>query len=502
MTAVISIDPRNGSSVELAAETTSEDQLSDTVSSACEAFTYFQGSPRSVRSDLLEAWADALESRREDIVAIADRETALGSTRLNGELTRTAFQLRFFAGVVDEGSYLEATIDHAGDTPMGPRPDLRRLLVPLGPVAVFGASNFPLAFSVAGGDTASAIAAGCPVVVKVHDSHPGTSLLVAHILREAAARVGAPRDVLSLVFGFEAGKALVVDPRIQAVGFTGSFGGGKALLDLVNSRPQPIPFYGELSGLNPLVVLPGAVNDKADAIAAGLAGSFTASGGQFCTKPGLAFVPSGPAGDDLVAQLSSAVVDGPSFVLLNSGIAASYGRGRDGLAGQPAVSVEAEGKEPDENEVRSVVLQVSTSDLEASHLEEVFGPLVLVVRYDGSDDLLAALRDLPASLTGTVHMGAGDDVQAAQVATALQDISGRVLFNGYPTGVAVAWSQHHGGPWPSTNTLHTSVGASAIRRFLRPVAWQDAPESLLPEELRDSTTGLVRRVDGSLVGLA
>jgi NADP-dependent aldehyde dehydrogenase len=502
MTAVISIDPRDGSTVELAAETTSEDLLRATVGHAHEAFTYLQARPRGVRSDLLRTWADALEARREDIVATADRETALGTTRLNGELTRTIFQLRFFAGVVDEGSYLEATIDHAGDTPMGPRPDLRRLLVPLGPVAVFGASNFPLAFSVAGGDTASAVAAGCPVVVKVHDSHPGTSLLVADVLREAAERVGVPRDVLSLVFGFEAGKALVVDPRIQAVGFTGSFGGGKALLDLVNSRPQPIPFYGELSGLNPLVVLPGAVNDRADGIAAGLAGSFTASAGQLCTKPGLAFVPSGPAGDDLVARLSTAVADSPSFVLLNRGIAESYGRGRDGLAGEPAVSVEAEGKLPNENEVRSVVLQVTTTDLQAAHLEEVFGPLVLVVRYDGPDDLLATLGDLPASLTGTVHMGAGDDDQAAEVATALQAISGRVLFNGYPTGVAVSWSQHHGGPWPSTNTLHTSVGASAIRRFLRPVVWQDAPESLLPEELRDGTSGLIRRVDGSLVGLA
>lgn len=501
MTDVVSLDPRTGAAVETVARETTAAGTAAACAAAAAAGPGLEALGRAGRADVLDALADALEARRDDVVAVADRETALGAARLNGELTRTCYQLRLFGEVLREGSYLEATIDHAGDTPMGPRPDLRRMLVPLGPVAVFGASNFPLAFSVPGGDTASALAAGCPVVVKAHDSHPATSALCAGILADAAVQAGAPEGTVGIVHGRAAGLALVTDPVIRAVGFTGSLGGGQALMDAIATRPDPIPFFGELASLNPVVVTPAAAAERGTTIGGELAGSFTLGAGQFCTKPGVTLVPSGPDGDVLVAAAAEAVHGSVAPVLLNGGIAASYAELTAELSALPGVDVLARGAEPTDAGYRAAPLLLSApaASVPDGLDRECFGPLGVVLRYDGEADLFAALAGLPSSLTATVLRGAGETELPGAVVRALRDRAGRILFDAYPTGVAVSWAQHHGGPWPSTNTQHTSVGTSAIRRFLRPMTWQNAPAELLPAELTDDRTDIPRRVDGVLV---
>ncbi|WP_456599386.1 aldehyde dehydrogenase (NADP(+)) [Blastococcus sp. SYSU DS0616] len=497
---VVSIDPRTGEAAEVVAQETTTEEVDRLCAAALAAAPALDELGRAGRAALLRALADALEGRREGVVAVADRETALGTTRLNGELTRTCYQLRLFAEVLEEGSYLEAAIDHAGDTPMGPRPDLRRMLVPIGPVAVFGASNFPLAFSVPGGDTASALAAGCPVVVKAHGSHPATSQLVFEVLAEAAGKAGAPEGTLGIVHGLQAGADLVAHPAIRAVGFTGSVNGGRALLEIIERRPDPVPFFGELSSLNPLVVTPQAAVERGETIGRELVGSFTLGGGQFCTKPGLAFVPAGPEGDRVVDAMAEAVRSAPAPVLLNEGIAAAYGRISDGLAAAPGVEEVARGEQAPDEGFRAVprLLTTAAADLPEEVTEECFGPVSVVARYDGEDELFAAFAALPSSLTATVLRGDGETELPLAVSQQLRTLAGRIVYDAYPTGVAVSWAQHHGGPWPSTNSQHTSVGTTAIRRFLRPVTWQGAPAEVLPEELTDGYQGIPRRVDGKL----
>ena len=501
MTDVLSIDPRTGQPVEVVTRETSPEEVDRLARAAALAAPELDALGRSGRSALLRALAEALEERRADIVGVADRETALGETRLDGELTRTCYQFRLFAEVLEEGSYLEAAIDHAGDTPMGPRPDLRRMLVPLGPVAVFGASNFPLAFSVPGGDTASALAAGSPVVVKAHAAHPATSQLCFEVMSAAARACGAPEGTLGIVHGVDAGAALVQHPAIRAVGFTGSLTGGQAIVGLIDARPDPIPFYGELSSLNPVVVTPAAAADRAEEIGRGLGGSATLGSGQFCTKPGLSFVPTGPEGDRLVAAMAESFREAAPHVLLSERIATSYAEGSRRLSSTAGLTAVARGSalRGQGYEAAPLLLTAEAASLPADAHEEVFGPVAVVARYADESELLAALEDLPASLTLTMHVGAEELHLPTAVTRALGDRSGRLLFNGYPTGVAVTWAQHHGGPWPSTNTAHTSVGTSAIRRFLRPVAWQSAPQDLLPPELRDEAPGIPRRIDGVLV---
>jgi NADP-dependent aldehyde dehydrogenase len=499
-TAVTSTDPRTGRVVETVTEQTTPDQVDEIARQAADAAPSLEQLGRPFRAGLLRALADALEADRDRIVELADRETALGTTRLNGELTRTCYQLRLFAEAVEEGGYLEAIIDHVGDTPMGPRPDLRRMLVPIGPVAVFGASNFPLAFSVPGGDTAAALAAGCPVVVKAHPSHPATAQRVFEVMRDAAARAGAPEGTIGLVHGQDAGVALVRHPAIKAVGFTGSLTGGRALADMAAARPEPIPFYGELSSLNPVVVTAAAVAERADAIGRGLAGSATLGAGQFCTKPGIAFVPAGPDGDRLRDAAAKAFSELGEMFALNGGIAQHYSEGTERFAAHPGLTeLAAAGGDANGFSLRPRVFSTDTSKLDELLTQECFGPVTILVSYSDEADLLAALRRLPGSLTATVHIGESDDVSG--VLDVLRPKAGRLLFNGFPTGVAVAWAQQHGGPWPATNTLHTSVGITSMRRFLRPVAWQDAPQSVLPAELRDDPGGAVvpRRVDGTLI---
>jgi NADP-dependent aldehyde dehydrogenase len=500
MADVVSINPRTGEATEVVAQETTSVEVDRLCAAARRAAPVLEGLGRARRAALLRALADALEAAGEDVVAVADRETALGPTRLTGELTRTTYQLRLFAEVLDEGSYLEAAIDHPGSTPMGPRPDLRRMLLPIGPVAVFGASNFPLAFSVPGGDTASALAAGCPVVVKAHGSHPATSQLVFETLERAARKAGAPDGTLGIVHGVQAGADLVAHPAVRAVGFTGSVAGGQALLRIIEQRPDPIPFFGELSSLNPVVVTPQAAQERGERIGADFVGSFTLGAGQFCTKPGLVFVPAGADGDRLVDAMAEAVRGTAAPALLNEGIAASYRRVSDGLAAAAGVEEIARGGEASGTRFQAVPRLLATTARGLPHpvTEECFGPVSVVARYDGDAELFDALDALPSSLAATVQRGEGETDLPLAVSERLRPRAGRLVFDAYPTGVAVSWAQHHGGPWPSTNSQHTSVGTTAIRRFLRPVTWQDAPEDVLPEELRADYRGIPRRIDGSL----
>jgi NADP-dependent aldehyde dehydrogenase len=496
------LNPRTGERTGWTGSATGDDAFEMVLEAAHQALPEIASVPRGVRAGWLRAMALTLEARSASLVAVAELETGLGQPRLSGELVRTSFQLRAFADAVEEGSYLEAIIDHAGPTEMGPRPDLRRMLVPLGPVAVFAASNFPFAFSVAGGDTASAIAAGCPVVVKAHPAHPQLSVEVAGVLLEALETAGAPQGLLALVHGVSVGRALVQDSRIRAVAFTGSGDGGRALQALVRERPDPIPFYGELSGINPVVLTPAATLDSGAEIARGLADSVTLGGGQFCTKPGLALVPAGESGDRFVRSLAASMIDRDPAVALTSGIAEMFDAGVTALTDIGQVLGQGISSDPIGFRMRPSVVTVDAEHLGGRVLEEVFGPVVVVVRYRDEDHLRELWSRLPGSLTATVHAGP-DDEFARRIAPLLQDAAGRIVWNGFPTGVAVAWGMQHGGPHPSTtDPMHTSVGATSVRRFLRPVSWQNAPAEVLPVELRDAGDPLSpvpRRIDGRLV---
>lgn len=503
MVMIASIDARTGATVEEIADETTPSALDALAAQAARAADALEQLGRRGRAQMLVAMADALEADREEIVALADRETALGVARLGGELTRTCFQLRFFAEVIGDGGYLEAIIDHAGDTAMGPRPDLRRILEPLGPVAVFGASNFPLAFSVPGGDTASALAAGCPVLVKVHGAHPATARRCGAALADGARAVGLDEGVVSLVFGDDAGVALVRHEAVRAVGFTGSLAGGRFLAQVAAERPAPIPFYGELGALNAVVVAPGAAAARADEIGAGLSASFSLGVGQFCTKPGLAFVPSGADGDRLGAALVRAAGALGPAPMLTAGIAAHYRSGTEALRALPGVRAVAEAATVGaESWGGPLVLEAEATALEGALLEECFGPVLALVRYGDAAELRALLARLSPALTATVHAEEGDAAFVAPVLDDLRRRVGRIVWNGYPTGVAVSWAMHHGGPFPATtDPLHTSVGATAIRRWLRPVAYQNVPAALLPPELTDDPPAghrVARRVDGVL----
>lgn len=476
---------------------TTRAELDEAAAAARRAFAVTVASTAAERAAWLRAVADALDAARDELVAIADDETRLGVTRLNGEVARTTAQLRLFADAIVEGSYLEATIDHPDPTTTPPRPDLRRMLRPLGPVAVFGASNFPFAFSVAGGDTASALAAGCPVIVKGHSAHARLSRRTAEVVTEALRAAGAPDGVFGHVEGRETGVALVQHPEIRAVGFTGSLHGGRYLFDLAQQRPDPIPFYGELSAVNPVLITPAAIEARADELAAGLAGSFTLGAGQFCTNPGVVLV---PAGSGFAERVGAAVAAASAVPMLTDGIAAAFAEGVGALAGHADVEVVAGDPAQQPGTGAPVVLRTTTAAVLADPsalFHECFGPSTLVIEYMDVADALAAVRAVGGSLTASVHAQPGEDV--APIVEVLSEVAGRVLFAGWPTGVAVSWAQQHGGPWPSTTTIHTSVGVTALRRFLRPIAFQDAPDAALPAELRDENVlGIPRRVDGVL----
>lgn len=477
--------------------TTTVDELDAIAAAGAAAAPIWRAADAATRASWLRAAADALDAHADELVAIADAETRLGETRLRGEVGRTSGQLRLFATVVEEGSYLELTVDDADPSATPPRPELRRMLVGVGPVAVFSASNFPFAFSVAGGDTASALAAGNPVIVKAHSGHPRLSERTAALVAEALVAAGAPEGSLALVMGREAGNALVRHPVVQAAGFTGSLGGGRALFDLAAGRPDPIPFYGELGSVNPVVLTPAAVAARGESLAQGLVASFTLGVGQFCTKPGVVFVPAGAGFEQRVAAAATGAAGG---ALLTDRITEAFPAGIHHLEADPSVSVVGRGLEAEPGSARPVVLSTDAAAVAArpsALLEECFGPVTLLVRYSSAEDLRAALEAVPGSLTATLHAELADEV--SDVLEVLTRKAGRVLFAGWPTGVAVTWSQHHGGPWPATTSLHTSVGATAIRRFLRPVVFQDAPAALLPDVLRDaSLERLPHRRNGAL----
>ncbi|MFJ8359425.1 aldehyde dehydrogenase (NADP(+)) [Streptomyces sp. NPDC093984] len=502
---VWSVDPRTGKQREqVAVEATAEE-----VDAAVRAAHDARGSlaDRTVRSAFLRAAADELEAAKDHLVEAADAETALGPVRLGGELARTCYQLRAFADIVDEGAFLDVVINHPDDTATPPIPDLRRYKVPLGVVAVYSASNFPFAFSVAGGDTASALAAGCPVVVKAHPDHPALSELVAAALRRAAERHDIPKGVLGLVHGFQAGIELIKHPLVAAAGFTGSVRGGRALFDAAAARPVPIPFHGELGSLNPVVVTEAAAAERAETIGAGLAGSMTLGVGQFCVKPGLVLAPTGAAGDRLVKSLTEAVSDTDAGVLLDHRMRDNFVAGVAERAALPDVESPVTAGPGGEHTVSAGFLTVPAEKLttEGEHdllLEECFGPITVVARYEDEDEAKRVLGRLPGNLTATVHLSseeAAGEGRGAEILQELTPLAGRVLVNGWPTGVAVAPAQHHGGPYPATTSTSTSVGGTAIERWLRPVAYQNAPEALLPPELRDDNPlGLPRRFNGRL----
>jgi NADP-dependent aldehyde dehydrogenase len=471
--------------------------LDDVAGAARRAFTATVTSTGAERAAWLTAVADALDANAPELVALADTESHLGTARLTGELARTTSQLRLFADAVVEGSYLEATVDHPNAHTIPPRPDLRRLLRPLGPVAVFSASNFPFAFSVAGGDTASALAAGCPVIVKAHSAHPRLSRRTAEVVGAALAAAGAPDGIFALVEGRETGVALVQHPAVRAVGFTGSLHGGRALFDLASARPDPIPFYGELSAVNPVLITAAAIEARADELAAGLAASFTLGVGQFCTNPGVVFV---PAGSGFAERVGAALGSSSPVPMLTDGIAAAFADGLTGLVAHDGVTVVAGEAAQQPGQGTAVVLATTVGAVladPAALLVECFGPSTLIVEYDELDEALDAIRGVGGSLTATVHAEPGEELDG--ILSVLTEVAGRVLFAGWPTGVAVSWAQQHGGPWPSTTSIHTSVGVTALRRFLRPVAYQDAPDAALPDELKESNPlGIPRRVDGVL----
>ncbi|TAM71160.1 MAG: aldehyde dehydrogenase (NADP(+)) [Microbacteriaceae bacterium] len=502
-TVLTTTNPRTGRVSPLDLEPTSPEFVAAATKRSEQASAALAQRTRQWRAGMLRALAASLESRRELLVSTADEETALGTARLDSELSRSVFQLRLFAEAIEEGGYLEAAIDTAAETELGPAPDVRRMLVPLGPVAVFGSSNFPFAFSVPGGDTASALAAGCPVVLKAHSSHLHTSVLSYSTLRDAARAYGAPEGSLELVLGQDAGSKLVADPRICAVSFTGSLSGGRALQSIIDARPRPVPFYGELSSVNPLIVTLGAASRRGAETASGLFASFTGSGGQFCTKPGIVFVPCGADGDRLVADLRALVDSAPSFVLLNRRIHDSFKSISSGLVNQPGVHLEATGKaethaDPDGFAVPAMIISINAHELTAEITEETFGPFIVVARYHALDEITRAFEVIPDSLTATIHSEPSEIDAIASLLPVLARHVGRIVFDGYPTGVRVSWAQHHGGPWPSTNSQHSSVGVTAIRRFMRPIAWQSAPTELLPLELRDGYAAIPRRIDGRL----
>jgi len=453
-----------------------------------EAFWSFGYSTRAARAELLQTIADEIEARAEQITAMGAAETGLPAARLQGERGRTVGQLRLFADHILKGDYLDRRHDEAlPDRQPLPRPDLKLIQRPVGPVAVFGASNFPLAFSTAGGDTAAALAAGCPVVVKGHPSHPGTGEIIADAITEAVRKCNMHPGVFSNIQGDShvLGQTLVQHPLISAVGFTGSLAGGKALFDLCVARPNPIPFFGELGSVNPMFLLPAAVSKRGSDIARGWAGSLTMGAGQFCTNPGIVVICEGTEGDQFVATAKEALAEVAAQTMLNDGIAAAYRRGRDRVAGSAGVR-EVLTTVCDLRNATPYLYETSGDNWLANHAlgEEVFGPLGLVVRCKGSEQMKQIARALEGQLTATLHMDEEDLELAADLMPVLERKAGRVLANGFPTGVEVCDSMVHGGPYPaSTNFGATSVGTMSIRRFLRPVCYQNLPSGILPEDL-------------------
>ena len=508
------INPANRQTLPPAFATARPEDIALACTLAAQAFDAYRATTPERRASFLERIAGGIEALGAPLVERAMAETGLLEARLEGERARTCGQLRLFARVLRSGLWQQLTLDSAlVQRQPAPRPDLRMRQMALGPVAVFGASNFPLAFSVAGGDTASALAAGCPVVVKAHPSHPGTCELVARMVREAAQHSGMPEGVFSMVagVGHEVGTRLVAHPAIQAVGFTGSRAGGLALLRVAQARAQPIPVYAEMSSINPVFVLPGALAARAERIAQDFVDSMVLGAGQFCTSPGLVLGVGGADWERFVAAVASAVEAKVPGTMLNEGIHRAYRAGTAHLAALAGVQRVAQGNVAagDGCSAQAVVHQTSAENwLATSALEdEIFGPSSLLVRCDDLAQLRAIAERLSGQLTVTLQLEArhdGDLEIARTLLPVLERKAGRILANGFPTGVEVGYAMVHGGPFPATSDgRSTSVGASAISRFLRSVCYQDLPDSLLPTALRDANLGAAwRLVDGTLMAPA
>jgi alpha-ketoglutaric semialdehyde dehydrogenase len=470
-----------------------------------DAFDVYRNIPLEQRALFLEAIAEEILALGDTLIQRAVAESGLPQIRIEGECRRTVEQLRLFAGVVRCGNWIDARIDSAQSdrTPL-PRPDLRLRHIPLGPVAVFGASNFPLAFSVAGGDTASALAAGCPVIVKAHPAHPGTSELIGKTINAAATRCGIPEGTFSLIFGgsHELGRHLVANRSVKAVGFTGSRAGGLALMEVAAARLEPIPVYAEMSSINPVFLLPNALAANAAALATGFVSSLTMGAGQFCTNPGVVI---GVAGEDLTAftdTAKTALSESPAQTMLSKNIHSAYNEGVGNLSANAAVVQVASGlasTEPNRCQAR-IFSTTAAQFLTGGRLnDEVFGATSLIVQCESTDDFFRIAEHLEGQLTATMQLNDDDLELASRLMPILERKAGRILCNAYPTGVEVCHAMVHGGPFPATSDSRTtSVGSAAIQRFLRPICYQDLPGSLLPIELRaENTLGISRLCDGS-----
>lgn len=477
-------------------------QTNTKAAAAAEAFQHYRKKSGTDKALFLEAIADEIEAIGEPLIQICSRETALPHARLQGERARTTGQLRLFASLLREGSWVGAKIDTAlpERTPL-PRPDLRQMQIPLGTVVVFGASNFPLAFSVAGGDTASALAAGCPVIFKAHPAHPATSHLVAEAMERAAKNTGMPNGVFSLVYGeADIAMQLVQHPAVRAVGFTGSYRVGKLIFDAASRRREPIPVYAEMGSLNPVFVLPQALQQRGDKIAQGFAGSLTLGVGQFCTNPGMLVCPQAES-TAFLPTLQKAVEATAGGCMLTAAISETFARQVTSLKTEGKVQVLAEGK-PVEGKHGAYPVLFKT-DYETFRnteqlKEEMFGPASILIEANTKEDLLQFAREMEGHLTATVHGTEEDLVEYRELLSVLEQKAGRVLINGFPTGVEVSHAMVHGGPFPATtDSRSTSVGTTAIYRFTRPVCYQDYPQALLPEELKDENPlGILRLVNG------
>lgn len=498
------VNPATGESLEPAYLAETDRGVAEACRLAREAFLVYREKSGKEKAEFLRAIAHEIEAAEEEIVARMTAETALPEGRCRMERGRTCFQLRLFAELVEEGSWVDARIDHAdADRQPVPKPDVRSMWRPLGPVAVFCASNFPLAFSVAGGDTASALAAGCPVIVKAHHSHPGTAEIVGRAVRAAVEKCGMPEGVFSLLFGSgrTIGQALVKHQDVKAVGFTGSRPGGRALMDAAAARDEPIPVWAEMSAVNPVFILPGAMKERADEIAPAFVGSLTLGAGQFCTNPGL--VITGSAGrSEFAGKVASLASGCAPAAMLNSGIAGAFHKAVEAMttkSGVEALARVAAGA--DANLAGAVVLGARADAFlsDASMADEMFGPAALMVEAEGEEQLLEIAENLEGQLTATVHATDEDREQFARLIAVLERKAGRLIYNGFPTGVEVCHAMVHGGPYPATSDgRSTSVGTRAITRFTRMVCWQGFPDDLLPEELQEANPlGISRIADGA-----
>ncbi|KKO17113.1 MULTISPECIES: aldehyde dehydrogenase (NADP(+)) [Pseudomonas] len=496
-----SLDARTGEALPQAFAQATPEEVDAAAQAAEAAFAEYNALAPQRRAQFLDAIADQLDALDDTFVATVCRETALPAGRIQGERARTSNQMRLFATVLRRGDYLGARIDRAQPQrqPL-PRPDLRQYRTGVGPVAVFGASNFPLAFSTAGGDTAAALAAGCPVVVKAHSGHMATAERVAEAIERAVVATGMPAGVFNMIYGAGVGEALVRHPAIQAVGFTGSLKGGRALCELAAARPQPIPVFAEMSSINPVLVLPAALQARGEQVARELAGSVVLGCGQFCTNPGLVIGIAGEAFSTFLTALGAHLADQAGQTMLNAGTLRSYSQGVQRLLQHPGVRHLA-GAEQAGDQAQAQLFQADVSLLlngDALLQEEVFGPATVAVAVADEAELRRAVQALHGQLTATLIAEPEDFQRFAALVPVLQRKAGRLLVNGYPTGVEVCDAMVHGGPYPATSDARgTSVGTLAIDRFLRPVCYQDYPDALLPDALKNANPlGLQRLVDG------